>query len=73
MNSRRNFGLVVLIVGIIIALVGAWLYQPALWNMIMDTPNLTYLYNAQWFGVSITGGLIMTLIGAIMVLTNSTN
>ncbi len=73
MNSKRGIGLVVLIVGILLALVGAWLYQPALWNMLMDTPNITYLQNAQWFAVIFTGGLIMTLIGAIMALTNSTN
>ncbi len=55
------------------ALIGAFIYQPALWGMLMNTPDEVHLHDAQLYAVIAQGGLIMTIIGAIMVFSNRKN
>jgi len=70
---RLIIGLIVLILGIFMALIGAFIHQPALWGMLMVTPDEIHLHDAQLFAVISQAGLIMTIIGAVLVFSNRKN
>jgi hypothetical protein len=72
-SKVRLIGLIILILGISMALIGAFIYQPALWGMLMNTPDEVHLHDAQLFAVIAQGGLIMTIIGAVLVFSNRKN